>query len=112
MNVRDGTLSEDELDRGEWSRADRGTYDRDGSSKSIVKKRQRRLSGDEIYVATVSKATEVFHITDKVFAEVQEWAIRPRGGVCGAICICRCPCGPGLRPGQFTRVGDLEWPIR
>jgi putative transposase len=101
----------------------------------IVKKRQRRLTGideivlslsakglttgeiaahfTDIYGATVSKDT-ISRITDKVIAEMIEWCNRPLGpGVSGGVHRCdlrQDPRWPGHQPTHLCgRGGYLRW---
>jgi transposase-like protein len=108
-NVRNGTRSKTVLTETTGSVPIEVPRDRDGSFQpQIVRKRQRRLTGvdeivlslyarglttgeisahfAEIYGASVSKET-VSRITDKVVAEMQEWASRPLDEVYVAIFI-------------------------
>ncbi|MFI6173903.1 IS256 family transposase [Nocardia sp. NPDC051052] len=108
-NVRNGTRSKTVLTEATGQVQIEVPRDREGSFEpQIVKKRQRRLSGvdeivlslyakglttgeisahfAEIYGASVSKET-VSRITDKVIAEMTEWANRPLDAVYAAIFI-------------------------
>jgi transposase-like protein len=108
-NVRNGTRPKTVLTETSGPVPIEVPRDRDGSFEpQIVKKRQRRLSGvdeivlslyakglttgeisthfAEIYGASVSKET-VSRITDKVVAEMQEWASRPLDEVYVAVFI-------------------------
>ncbi|MEU2013794.1 IS256 family transposase [Nocardia sp. NPDC019302] len=108
-NVRNGTRPKTVLTETTGPVPIEVPRDRDGSFEpQIVKKRQRRLSGvdeivlslyakglttgeisthfAEIYGASVSKET-VSRITDKVVAEMQEWASRPLDEVYVAVFI-------------------------
>lgn len=108
-NVRNGTRPKTVLTETTGPVPIEVPRDRDGSFEpQIVRKRQRRLSGvdeivlslyakglttgeisthfAEIYGASVSKET-VSRITDKVVAEMQEWASRPLDEIYVAIFI-------------------------
>ncbi len=108
-NVRNGTRTKTVLTETTGPVPIEVPRDRDGSFEpQIVKKRQRRLTGvdeivlslyakglttgeisrhfAEIYGASVSKET-VSRITDKVIAEMQEWASRPLDEVYVAVFI-------------------------
>ncbi|MEU2174963.1 IS256 family transposase [Nocardia sp. NPDC019219] len=108
-NVRNGTRPKTVLTETTGPVPIEVPRDRDGSFEpQIVRKRQRRLSGvdeivlslyakglttgeisthfAEIYGASVSKET-VSRITDKVVAEMQEWASRPLDEVYVAVFI-------------------------
>nr|WP_157121205.1 IS256 family transposase [Nocardia miyunensis] len=108
-NVRNGTRSKTVLTETTGHVQIEVPRDREGSFEpQIVKKRQRRLTGvdevvlslyakglttgeisahfAEIYGASVSKET-VSRITDKVVAEMQEWASRPLDEVYVAVFI-------------------------
>ncbi|MFF0531135.1 IS256 family transposase [Nocardia amikacinitolerans] len=108
-NVRNGTRPKTVLTETTGPVPIEVPRDRDGSFEpQIVRKRQRRLSGvdeivlslyakglttgeisthfAEIYGASVSKET-VSRITDKVIAEMQEWASRPLDEVYVAVFI-------------------------
>ncbi len=108
-NVRNGTRSKTVLTEANGHVQIDVPRDRAGTFEpQIVRKRQRRLGGvdaivlslyakglttgeiaahfDEIYGASVSKET-VSRITDKVIAEMQDWASRPLDSVYAAIFI-------------------------
>src|ERR1017187_9354776 len=108
-NVRNGTRPKTVLTEATGQVGIEVPRDRDGTFEpQIVKKRQRRLGGvdeiilslyakglttgeisahfAEIYGASISRET-VSRITEKVVAEMQEWAARPRDAVYVAIFI-------------------------
>ena len=108
-NIRNGTRSKTVLTEATGHVTIEVPRDRDGTFEpQIVKKRQRRLTGvdeivlslsakglttgeisahfEQIYGASVSKET-VSRITDTVLEEMNEWAARPLDGVYAAIFI-------------------------
>jgi putative transposase len=108
-NVRNGTRSKSVVSDAVGEVRIEVPRDREGTfAPQIVKKRQRRLSGvdeivlslyakglttgeisahfAEIYGASVSKET-VSRITDKVVAEMTDWANRPLDGIYAAVFV-------------------------
>jgi putative transposase len=108
-NVRNGTRSKTVISGAAGEVVVDGPRDREGTfTPQIAKKRQRRLSDvdevvlslyakglttgeisahfDQIYGASISKET-ISRITDKVIAEMNEWASRPLEAVYVAIFI-------------------------
>ena len=68
----------------------------------IVKKRQRRLTGiDEIVLSLTAKGltTGSRRVTDKVIEEMTEWCNRPLESVCPVVLI----------DALFVKIRDLTW---